>query len=121
MEYNEFYKQSESYKEFIETFIDMLADYLKVASYIMVIPEYNKKGKLHLHGIVVVKNVMDYNKNMKVSMLNFLKENMQQGRVLDYNQFPETGRPAYDIKIDYLRSFLDIKKWNMYLYKDRSK
>jgi hypothetical protein len=121
MEYNEMYKGKEFYREFIETFIDMLSDYLKIATYIMIVPEYNKNGKIHLHGIIIVKNVMDYNRNIKNSILSFLKNEMRQGRELDFHQFNETGRPGYDVKVDFLKYFLDVKKWHMYLYKENSK
>lgn len=111
----------EEYKEFVENFIDALTNYLKTVTYIMVVPEYNKKGKLHFHGIIFLKNVMDYNKNIRNNISNFLKENMRPGKELNYHGYPEFGKPPYDIKVDYLKNFLDIKKWNMYLYKQHSK
>jgi len=107
---DEFIKDKEDYKEFVENTIDMLADYLKIVTYIMIVPEYNKKGKLHLHGIIFLRNIMDYNKNIKGNILNFLKENLRPGRELNYHGYPEFGKPAYDIKVDYLKSFLDIKR-----------
>ena len=118
---DEYIKDKDDYEEFVENTINMLADYLKIVTYIMIVPEYNKKGKLHLHGIIFIKNIMDYNKNIKGNILNFLKENLRPKRELNYHGYPEFGKPAYDIKVDYLKSFLDIKKWNMYLYKEHSK
>ena len=115
VEHNEIYEEKEYYREFIETLIDTLSDYLKIATYIMVVPDYNKNGRIHIHGIIIVKNIMDYNKNIKNSILNFFKSDM------DYHRFNETGRPSYDIKVDFLKYFLDVKKWNMYLYKEKSK
>lgn len=109
------------YKKFVENLVNLITDYLKIVTYIMIIPEYNKKGKLHFHGIIFTKNIMDYNKNIRNNLSNYLKENLTDDGELNYHGYVEFGKPPYDIKIDYLKSFLDIKRWNMYLYKEHSK
>jgi hypothetical protein len=68
----------------------------------------NKNNKYHLHVIISIKNFIDYN--------YILKENLQKCILLqlqyDYKELD------WDIRVDTLNYFKDIKNWIMYMHKD---
>lgn len=67
-----------------------------------IIFEKNDKNKNHLHGIIILKNLVDYNINIKNNITNLLKENFE-----------------LDVVTKNLKNFLDIKNWIFnYMWKD---
>ena len=67
-----------------------------------IIFEKNKEQKNHLHGIICVKNITDYNINLKNNISNYLRNNYEE-----------------DVVIKNMNDFLSIKNWiSNYLWKD---
>ena len=64
--------------------------------------EENESGYGHMHGILAIRNITDYNKNIKNNILTEFKE--------DYS--------LADAVIKDLNTFKDIKGWIRYLHKD---
>ena len=73
-----------------------------LTTWIFTIVEENKEGYVHLHGILAIKNIIDYNKNMKGNLLSMLKSNWS----------------FCDVVIKDLNNFKDIKGWVRYLHQN---
>jgi hypothetical protein len=72
-------------------------------SWSFAIVEQNKQGIMHIHGIIAIKNLMDYNKNISTNLNNSLKKKYWW----------------VDIVIKNLNKFKDIKGWVRYLHEDK--
>ena len=73
----------------------------KLLTLFFVVPEFNKKNKMHFHCLVVIKNIIDYNSTLKNNFINFLKKNY-----------------SLDVKVNVLNRFIDVKRWLVYMLKD---
>ena len=73
-----------------------------LTTWIFTIVEENKEGYVHLHGILAIKNIIDYNKNIKGNLLSMFKENWSFS----------------DVVIKDLNNFKDIKGWVRYLHQN---
>ena len=73
-----------------------------LTTWIFTIVEENKEGYVHLHGVIAIKNIIDYNKNIKGNLLSMFKENWSFS----------------DIVIKNLDNFKDIKGWVKYLHQN---
>ena len=73
-----------------------------LTTWIFTIVEENREGYVHLHGIVAVKNIIDYNKNIKHNILSKFKESYSLS----------------DVVIKNLNNFKDIKGWIRYLHEN---
>lgn len=75
---------------------------IKTLSMLLIVLENNDNNKLHLHGVVCIKNLIDYNTNIKNNISNFLRNNFE-----------------IDTLVKNLDQFLDKKNWIVnYLFKD---
>lgn len=79
-------------------------------TYIFIVGEKNKKGLLHFHCFVAIRNFIDYS--------YILKNNI----TLAFNQVYtcDLQMSDKDVKVEVLKNFKDIKNWIMYIYKDMS-
>ena len=66
------------------------------------ISEENENGIIHIHGIIAIKNLMDYNKNIKNNIMKNFK--------MSYK--------FVDITMKDLNKFIDIKGWVRYLHQN---
>lgn len=64
--------------------------------------EKSDNNLLHSHGIIILKNLTGYPKNIELNIKQFFKKNL-----------------SYDVKINNLPSFIDIKRFFMYIYKNK--
>jgi hypothetical protein len=68
----------------------------------------NKNGRFHFHILISIKNFIDYNytlkNNLQISILKQLKK--------DYKELD------WDVRVDPLLYFKDIKNWIIYMHKD---
>ena len=90
-----------------------LYEYFPSITWFIIISEYNKKGRPHLHLLVAIRNFIDYNHNLR----NNLKSRLVRCVNLYDGSYDETG---IDIKVESLLYFKDIKNWVIYLHKDYS-
>ena len=68
----------------------------------------NKNNKYHFHIILSIKNFIDYNYTIKKNLYNNLLTQLQE----DYFELD------WDIKVDSLLYYKDIKNWIMYMHKE---
>lgn len=99
----------DDYKEQLDEIINLINYYFPTISYIFIVGEKNKKDNLHFHLLIGIRNFIDYDYCLKNNLLNVLKMYLG-GKNLQMCD--------YDVKIQSLRRFRDIKNWVMYLYKD---
>lgn len=95
-EYDTFEK--EYYEELDQQIKNTIFNYFPTTTFIFFVGEKNKKGKLHLHYLLSIRNFIDYNYCLKNSLHKILKENVGCAYACDY-----------DIKVDSLLYFKDIK------------
>ncbi len=100
----------DDYNEFVANLEKVLLNYFKTITFFFVVGEKNKKGNLHLHMLISIKNFIDYSYCLRDNLLNVLKVSLGLFRVVNMCD--------YDIKVQNLRYFKDIKNWSIYLYKD---
>jgi hypothetical protein len=96
VEYNEFiekYNLLYTNNVFLENYIYDLHVFIKTTKWMFFNSEENKNGVLHVHGLIAIKNLLDYNKNMSRNMSSFIKEKYTN----------------CDILIKDLKNFKDIK------------
>jgi hypothetical protein len=99
----------ESYNNKINDIFDIVTHYFTTTSFIFIVGEKNKKDVLHFHLLVGIRNFIDYNYCLKNNLSNNLKIDLGSG------QFEMCD---YDVKVQSLKSFKDIKNWAIYMYKD---
>ena len=87
----------------------MIVDHFPTTTYIFIVIEKNKKGLMHAHLLVGIRNFIDYNYTLKNNLSLVLKDRLSS-----------TGltQSDYDIKVDALLYFKDVKNWLTYLLKD---
>jgi len=80
----------------------------KTTTFIFIVPERNKQGVLHFHILISIRNFIDYNYTLRNNLLLWLK-GFNSGSFF-MNDF--------DIKVESLLYFKDVKNWAIYMYKD---
>lgn len=80
--------------------VHSLLAYQNLTTWIFTVTEENQNGYIHLHGIIAIRNIIDYNKNIRGNILNEFKDK--------YN--------FCDVVMKNLNSFNDIKGWIRYLH-----
>ena len=106
-DYNDY--NLESYVEIRNKIINHLLFYFKTITYIFIVPEKNKKGVLHFHILISIRNFIDYNYTLKNNLLLCLKKlTLIDGIYVN----------DFDIKVSSLMYFKDVKNWAIYMYKD---
>lgn len=75
---------------------------IKLNSWIFTIVEENENGVVHLHGIIAIKNLMDFNKNIKNNIIKQFKKKYS----------------FVDIVMKNLDTFIDVKGWVRYLHQN---
>jgi len=80
-----------------------ICEFNKLVSWIFLTTEENDNGVLHTHGIISYKNLMDYNKNTNINILNNIKQYTNN----------------CDIVLKNLNTFKDIKNWIRYLHTNK--
>ena len=88
---------------------EIIIDHFPTTTYIFIIIEKNKKGRIHMHLLVSIRNFMDYNYTLKNNLSLVLKNNLSTTSLTQSD---------FDIKVDSLLYFKDIKNWGMYIFKD---
>lgn len=63
-------------------------------AFFFIVSEKNKKGMLHFHAIVAIKNFIDYNYTIKNNLIKILTT---------------VSSIVYDVKVESLYGFKDIK------------
>ena len=118
--YLPFYEPTIEYK-YIQTYIDsmynnlenILIKYFPTLTFFQIVTEVGKSNKIHYHIIVAIRNFIDYNhiiRNNLIIILNKkLSEDIEWGGKFNYR---------YDIRVDSLFYFKDIKNWVIYIHKD---
>lgn len=107
--YNDFDDLRTCYKTESSLWIDLVYGLVQLNSNIGLeswsfgIIEQNKQGIIHIHGLIAIKNLVDYNKNISINIINLLKEKY----------------PWIDILIKNLNKFKDIKGWVRYLHENK--
>jgi len=91
---------------------DIIFNSFPTTTFVLIVAEKNKKGNLHFHIIVAIRNFIDYNYTMRINLTNVLIDNLD---------LIGLAIKDYDIKVESLRYFKDIKNWVMYLHKDMYK
>jgi len=86
----------------VRWYVKDIWDFTKLSSWYFITTEENEEGYLHLHGILAIKNIIDYNKNIPYNILNHLK------KCESYTDL--------DMLIKPLNKFKDIKGWLRYLH-----
>jgi len=90
---------------------DTLYKSFPTLTFFFIVNEKNKKGNLHFHAIVSIRNFIDYNKTLKINMIAILYKSISIYLFHDNNS-------TLDLKIESLRYFKDIKNWVIYMHKD---
>ena len=88
---------------------NIIKDTFPTTTFIFSVVEKNKNDMLHFHLLIGIRNLIDYNYIIRDNLLYFLKIN------LDLTSF---SMSEFDIKVEPLRYFRDIKNWAIYMYKD---
>ena len=88
---------------------DLIINHFPTTTYILIVIEKNKKGMLHMHLLVSIRNFMDYNYTLKKNLALVLKDNLSTTNLTQSD---------FDIKVDSLLYFTDVKNWMVYLFKD---
>ena len=88
---------------------DLILNHFPTTTYIFIVIEKNKKGILHMHLLVSIRNFMDYNYTLKKNLALVLKDNLSTTNLTQSD---------FDIKVDSLLYFTDVKNWMVYLFKD---
>ena len=107
--YNDFDDLRTCYKTESSLWIDLVCGLVQLNSNIGLeswsfgIIEQNKQGVIHIHGLIAIKNLVDYNKNISINIINSLKKKY----------------PWVDIVIKNLNIFKDIKGWIRYLHENK--
>jgi hypothetical protein len=91
---------------------DLITEHFSTTTYIFITAEKNKKGIMHLHLLIGIRNFMDYNYTLKNNLSLALKF---------YVAGTGISVSPCDIKVDSLLYFKDIKNWGMYIFKDKFK
>jgi len=68
----------------------------------------SKNNKYHFHILISIKNFIDYNYVLKNNLQKYILSQLQN----DYNELD------WDVRVDSLLYFKDIKNWVMYMHKD---
>lgn len=100
---------SDDYNKIINKIVFVFKEFFKTTTFIFIAVEKNKKGNIHFHILVGIRNFIDYDYCIKNNLSNLLKINTGT---------EELALCDYDIKVQSLKKFKDIKNWSMYLYKD---
>tara|TARA_B110000046_G_C12920440_1_gene366889 strand:+ start:219 stop:560 length:342 start_codon:yes stop_codon:yes gene_type:complete len=79
---------------------EIIIDHFPTTTYIFIIIEKNKKGRIHMHLLVSIRNFMDYNYTLKNNLSLVLKNNLSTTSLTQSD---------FDIKVDSLLYFKDIK------------
>lgn len=98
------------YNKFIFNIRDVLLSFFKTITFFYVVGEKNKKNNLHFHLLIGIRNFIDYNYCLRDNLANVLKINLGLFRVVNMCD--------YDIKVQPLNYFRDVKNWAIYLHKD---
>ena len=88
---------------------DLIIDHFPTTTYIFIVIEKNKKGLIHMHLLVGIRNFMDYNYTLKNNLSLVLKSRLSTTNLTQSD---------FDIKVDSLLYFKDVKNWVVYLFKD---
>lgn len=100
------------YNELCKRIIKFIKKYYFTTTLVLIVPENNKRGVLHLHIFICMRNFIDYNRNLK----NNISIHLTQWLNMCYSSINSTG--DFDIRVDSLRYFRDMKNWIMYLHKN---
>lgn len=91
-----------NHKEKKTLLFNILKNKLNCLTNLYIIFEENKKKEDHLHGVIVVKNITDFNINLKNNIMNTLKDIYE-----------------LDVVVKHANTFLDVKNWiTHYMWKD---
>lgn len=88
---------------------DIIVDNFPTVTWFFIVNENNEKQKLHFHAIIAIRNFIDYNYTLKNNLTDILLNGFVNYFKLNY---------YYDVKVDSLIYFKDIKNWVMYMHKD---
>jgi hypothetical protein len=80
----------------------------KTTTFIFIVPERNKQGVLHFHILISIRNFIDYNYTLRNNLLLLLKGFISGSFFMN----------DFDIKVESLLYFKDVKNWAIYMYKD---
>lgn len=90
-----------------------LYDLFPTTSWLFIIFEKTKTNMLHLHAIIAIKNFIDYNQTIKNNLINCLLSFPSYS-----NENVDDDITNFDIKVQCLNYFKDIKNWVIYMHKD---
>jgi hypothetical protein len=80
--------------------LDIFKENFKTTTFVFVVGEKNKRGVLHFHLLLGIRNFIDYDYCLKNNISNILKIKMDSTSLY---------LTDYDIKVQPLRKFRDIK------------
>lgn len=109
-------KFNENYSLFVNKFIKCLDVYINTLVFMLIIPEFSKKENIHLHGILFIKNIVDFNQNICPGILIKLKSEFQNLFMSDEKN--SDTEIIVDLVFKPLKTFLDIKNGINYLFKE---
>lgn len=98
------FDNSEQYIKAWNENISQIFNILKKIDFIVIIylcNELNKNKKPHIHIVLGLKSILGYNNLIKNNIFNYLLDNFYS-----------------DVKVDELNSFLDVKQYFNYMWKD---
>lgn len=113
------YDDNPYYKLYINKITTTIYNNFPTTSLFFIVPERNKKGLLHFHCLLSIRNFIDYNltlrNNINYVLVKYLdlysKKSTDQGIERD-------GIMSIDIKTKCLFGYVNISNWIKYLHKD---
>lgn len=97
---------------FIEEEKTKIKDYLyklfPTTTWFFIISEETKSGMLHFHALIAIKNFIDYNHTIRYNLINSL---------FNFSFFGSSSM-VFDVKVQSLNYFKDVKNWIMYMHKN---
>ncbi len=141
------FKSSEERMGFEYDLINHISQNFPTISFMWFIYEKNKNEVLHIHAVICIKNFIDYNYTLKNNLIELLIKSIRVGGITckivnkydDFNFFNykysdneyENGWTVefygdlncsydlgFDVKLESLLYFKDIKNWIIYMHKD---
>ena len=101
-------QNTERFNYEVEQIKQILEKNLPTLTFFFLVPELNKLGKLHFHLLIGVRNFINYPYTLISNLLNVFKKDL----------YFFLKMSDYDVKIDFLKNLLDIKKFYIYIHKD---
>lgn len=89
-----------------------LHDLYPSANFLLIVSEPTSTNMLHFHAIISIRNFIDYNYVLKKTLLI----NLLNYKYFDCNN--SSSITNFDVKVQSLNFFKDVKNWIMYLHKN---